>query len=36
VFEPLDPERIPDQRNIQVVVTEPGCVRGHHYHRGPD
>jgi dTDP-4-dehydrorhamnose 3,5-epimerase-like enzyme len=33
VFEPLDPERIPGQRNVHVVVTEPGCVRGNHYHR---
>jgi UDP-2-acetamido-2,6-beta-L-arabino-hexul-4-ose reductase len=32
VFEPLDAERIPGQRNIHVVVTEPGCVRGNHYH----
>jgi dTDP-4-dehydrorhamnose 3,5-epimerase-like enzyme len=32
VFEPLDSERLPNQRNIHVVVTEPGCVRGNHYH----
>ena len=32
VFEPLDPERLPSQRNVHVVVTEPGCVRGNHYH----
>jgi dTDP-4-dehydrorhamnose 3,5-epimerase-like enzyme len=32
VFEPLDAERLPSQRNVHVVVTEPGCVRGNHYH----
>ena len=32
VFEPLDSERLPSQRNLHVVVTEPGCVRGNHYH----
>ena len=32
VFEPLEPESLPSQRNIHVVVTEPGCVRGNHYH----
>jgi dTDP-4-dehydrorhamnose 3,5-epimerase-like enzyme len=32
VFEPLDPERLPSQRNVHVVVTEPGRVRGNHYH----
>ena len=32
VFEPLEPECLPSQRNIHVVVTEPGCVRGNHYH----
>jgi dTDP-4-dehydrorhamnose 3,5-epimerase-like enzyme len=32
VFEPLEPECLPSQRNMHVVVTEPGCVRGNHYH----
>jgi dTDP-4-dehydrorhamnose 3,5-epimerase-like enzyme len=32
VFEPLDPERLSGQRNVHVVVTEPGCVRGNHSH----
>jgi dTDP-4-dehydrorhamnose 3,5-epimerase-like enzyme len=32
VFEPLDPERLPGQRHVHVVVTEPGGVRGNHYH----
>jgi hypothetical protein len=30
VFEPLDPEHLPSQRKMHVVVTEPGCVRGNH------
>lgn len=33
VVEPLEPERIVFQRNVHVVLTEPGCVRGNHYHR---
>jgi dTDP-4-dehydrorhamnose 3,5-epimerase-like enzyme len=32
VFEPLDPERLPGQRNVHLVITEPGGVRGNHYH----
>jgi UDP-2-acetamido-2,6-beta-L-arabino-hexul-4-ose reductase len=32
VFEPLDPESLHRQRHVHVVVTEPGCVRGNHYH----
>jgi UDP-2-acetamido-2,6-beta-L-arabino-hexul-4-ose reductase len=32
VFEPLDPERLPGQRNVHLVVTEPGGIRGNHYH----
>jgi dTDP-4-dehydrorhamnose 3,5-epimerase-like enzyme len=32
VFEPLDAERLPGQRNVHIVITEPGCVRGNHYH----
>jgi dTDP-4-dehydrorhamnose 3,5-epimerase-like enzyme len=32
VFEPVDPEHLPGQRHVHVVVTEPGCVRGNHYH----
>jgi quercetin dioxygenase-like cupin family protein len=30
--EPLDPERLPTQRTVHIVVTEPGCVRSHHSH----
>jgi hypothetical protein len=32
VCEPLDPERLPIQRHVHVVVTEPSCVQGHHDH----
>lgn len=33
VFEPLDEARLATQRNVHVVLTEPGCIRGNHYHR---
>lgn len=33
VVEPLEPARLPDQRNVHVVVSEPGAVRGNHLHR---
>lgn len=33
VFEPLGPDALPEQRNVHVVVTEPGAVRGNHLHR---
>jgi UDP-2-acetamido-2,6-beta-L-arabino-hexul-4-ose reductase len=32
VFEPFASTWLPSQRNLHVVVTEPGCVRGNHYH----
>jgi dTDP-4-dehydrorhamnose 3,5-epimerase-like enzyme len=32
VFEPLDAARLVGQRNVHVVITEPGHVRGNHYH----
>ncbi len=32
VFEPLDPMLIKDQQNVHVVISEPGAVRGNHYH----
>jgi UDP-2-acetamido-2,6-beta-L-arabino-hexul-4-ose reductase len=32
VFEPLSADGLPAQRNVHVVVTEPGGVRGNHYH----
>lgn len=33
VFEPLGGEEIRAQRNVHVVLSEPGAVRGNHYHR---
>ncbi|HET7459620.1 MAG TPA: cupin domain-containing protein [Longimicrobium sp.] len=32
VFEPLAADVLPGQRNVHVVVTEPGAVRGNHLH----
>jgi UDP-2-acetamido-2,6-beta-L-arabino-hexul-4-ose reductase len=32
VIEPIGPEVLPRQRNVHVALTEPGCVRGNHYH----
>jgi hypothetical protein len=32
VFEPLEPDGLPRQRHVHVVVTEPGRVRGNHDH----
>jgi UDP-2-acetamido-2,6-beta-L-arabino-hexul-4-ose reductase len=33
VFEPLDAAELAAQRNVHVVITEPGHVRGNHCHR---
>jgi UDP-2-acetamido-2,6-beta-L-arabino-hexul-4-ose reductase len=33
VFEPLEAGDFPHQRNVHVVVTRPGEVRGNHRHR---
>jgi UDP-2-acetamido-2,6-beta-L-arabino-hexul-4-ose reductase len=33
VLEPIGPDDLPHQRNVHVVVTLPGHVRGNHYHR---
>jgi UDP-2-acetamido-2,6-beta-L-arabino-hexul-4-ose reductase len=33
VLEPVDPDALPGQRNVHLVLTEPGRVRGNHYHR---
>jgi dTDP-4-dehydrorhamnose 3,5-epimerase-like enzyme len=33
VFEPLSPDEIPLQRNAHYVASEPGAIRGNHYHR---
>lgn len=32
VFEPLDARGLADQRNVHVVLTAPGHVRGNHFH----
>lgn len=32
-YEPLGPDALPGQRNVHVVITEPGHVRGNHVHR---
>ena len=33
VFEPLGPEALRAQRNVHVVISEPGAIRGNHRHR---
>ena len=33
VFEPLELEMIAAQRNTHVVISNPGVVRGNHYHQ---
>jgi UDP-2-acetamido-2,6-beta-L-arabino-hexul-4-ose reductase len=32
VFEPLDAAGLAVQRNVHAVVTEPGHIRGNHFH----
>jgi UDP-2-acetamido-2,6-beta-L-arabino-hexul-4-ose reductase len=32
VCEPIDEERLHGQRNVHVVINQPGCIRGNHYH----
>jgi dTDP-4-dehydrorhamnose 3,5-epimerase-like enzyme len=32
LFEPVEPAHLAGKRNVHVVVTEPGCVRGNHRH----
>lgn len=32
VFEPVRPNEFPAQRNAHLVLSEPGTVRGNHYH----
>jgi dTDP-4-dehydrorhamnose 3,5-epimerase-like enzyme len=32
LFEPLNERELADQRNVHVVLTEPDCIRGNHYH----
>ena len=33
VFEPLDAAQLGAQRNVHVVLSAPGAVRGNHFHR---
>ena len=33
VFEPLDGAELGAQRNVHVVLSAPGAVRGNHFHR---
>ncbi len=33
VWEPLDHTELGDQHNCHVVVTEPGGIRGNHFHK---
>ena len=32
VLEPVGPDDLPCQKNVHLVLTEPGCVRGNHFH----
>jgi hypothetical protein len=32
LFEPLDDATLARQRNVHVVITAPGAVRGNHFH----
>ena len=32
VFEPLDEKLLKEQRNVHVVLTKPGEIRGNHFH----
>jgi dTDP-4-dehydrorhamnose 3,5-epimerase-like enzyme len=32
IFEPLDGRLLHSQKNVHVVVSRPGAVRGNHYH----
>ena len=32
LFQPLEACDLASQKNTHVVLTEPGCVRGNHYH----
>ena len=36
VFEPIGADLIPAQKNVHLALTEPGAVRGNHYHRHSD
>jgi UDP-2-acetamido-2,6-beta-L-arabino-hexul-4-ose reductase len=32
VFEPIENDKLNSQQNIHIVISEPGAVRGNHYH----
>ncbi len=32
VFEPLQPDQMRHQNNVHVVISNPGAVRGNHFH----
>jgi UDP-2-acetamido-2,6-beta-L-arabino-hexul-4-ose reductase len=32
VLEPIGPGALAPQRNVHLTLTEPGCIRGNHYH----
>ena len=33
VFEPLNEDHFINQKNAHIVLTEPGAIRGNHYHQ---
>lgn len=33
VFEPLEGDKIFDKKNVHVVISGPGVVRGNHFHK---
>ena len=33
VFEPIEKDPIVNQKNVHVVISEPGAVRGNHFHK---
>jgi dTDP-4-dehydrorhamnose 3,5-epimerase-like enzyme len=33
VFEPLSGDAISDKKNVHVVISGPGVIRGNHYHK---
>ena len=33
VFEPIEKNPIVNQKNVHVVISEPGAIRGNHFHK---
>ena len=33
VVEPLEAQALAAQQNVHAVISQPGCVRGNHYHQ---